>query len=1321
MYPRGIRNELPRPQGGVSTPPTMIPNGNRGMRGPRPPPGGAEAQRNMIVEKIIADCYSKRFRDPSGRVVVDTAYQTHISIKEYSSFASEPPPANLPPNQVGNVKNRILVLCVRHSGRVLLQKGKFNEAKNVYQIGRTWDLDELRTVTRVGPSGIVLSLNKEYYWFVNEGPDRTWKFLRYLTNAYGEFMGRYPELKGISLAELKLGPVQRKPSVVQSFTGRNAATDRQGSSPNLTRSLPRDNPAPNKIPSLKNNSIPTQGPNKKTDPSSEEKNLYKNIDFTVNGKLPMKPMKVMDVDRPKMMNQNIGEDEQEGDVLSDEFVENYITIDDNDNDNKAEPAKRNTGSHPYHRNTGSFAKTPTMPNQQPEKKEENDRDDLHSFVFKNNDTTYSPEKLHEYAMGHGGGAESPLRKYKPQKDVSGHDTSDSLEPVAALGLELENQLKDLTSGKLLNDLADTSKSFNEESTKLDINSPDFGIEEVEEDAEEERSDPEPVRGLAITQNGTELANKVEAAKSREKEGRTLDTSIQDIEQYMDSQLHFNDDGQKDEPNAEDSGIQGEDREILPDDSFASKDESQSIRSLSVNEASNLSQEKSSFIDDYSVDMVYEKDPEVDEILEEVNWNIMDQSGDFLKKLTKELNNVKYLNVKELVTLDFDKDILRRDIDSSLSEIDNLSYIFKKMEIDFKFLENDIKTIEKNSKGLQVKSVNKKLLYNDLRDILSQVSMKRDDLMIIESFKDFDSPDRLVKLENKLLRLYKALGTLRQDTSENINLSSMKALRDYQVSYGNVTERFVKHFRQFFENEIRILVEEHSAHLDRFHPFVLFRSLNELLIYSSLTYFIKDVSPYVFQEINNYFNQTMGDLLERWLLFKIKTIGTTSTSSPHFIHDFEVGHSLKKSRTFRLSTKRDKTSHESSNKDLNGTGKGAKSGREIDDTQLVVQLINESKELIYYTQYFIGKTFHYDPNAMDYMEYLELNPMESRKVEFDDYSFSSFDTKTYTNDLITNLNSIFGRYINIFMKKVTPTEHSVPVLMSVLGKVLSESEKPNQEFLAYNFLRKVAEKFQSIWNKFIKNQIDMVHKSFIVAKGGILPVVKSIGQLVLITESSLDQPSRTMNEEEKQHIRQFVDESYLKLTEALVHLFSKNDPLLKNHDLDDKDREHRNVSILQNVFYLKEQIHPFEAKAITDMKNSLDLVYHDALTAYFDKILHKSIGKLIEFITNYEALTRMNNTKPKKYNKKYVKTLLTGYTHKDLAFKVSEMHKKLQKHFITGNDMFEKELLDNLWKELENQYVDYFTRLNNILRYNFDKDIEFSVSLQEIHLIFSSTH
>lgn len=1321
MYPRGIRNELQRPQGGVNTPPSVIHSGNIGMRGSKPPPGGPEAQRNMIVEKIIADCYSKRFRDQSGRVVVDTAYQTHISIKEYSSFASGPPPANLPANQVGNVKNRILVLCVRHSGRVLLQKGKFNEAKNIYQIGRTWDLDELRTVTRVSPSGIVLSLNKDYYWFVNEGPDRTWKFLRYLANAYGEFMGRYPELKGISLAELKLGPIQRKPSVVQSFTGRNAAPDRQGSSPNLTRNLPLDNPIPKKIPSLKNNKFPTQGPDRKTDPSSEEKNLYKNIDFTVNGKLPMKPMKVMDVDRPKMLNQNISDDEQEGDVLSDEFVENYITFDDNDNDNKEVQAKKNAGSHPYHRNTGSFPKTPTMHDQQHEKKEENDRDDLHSFVFRNNDTSYSPEKLHEYAMGHGGGAESPLRKYKPQKDVSGHDTSDSLEPVAALGLELENQLKDLTSGKLLNDLANTSKSFNDESTKLDINSPDFGIEEVEEDAEEERSDPEPVRGLAITQNGTELANKVEEANIVIKENRTLDSSIQDIEQYMDSQLHFNDDSQKDQTKALDSGLHSENREVLPDDSFASEDESQSIRSLSVNEASNISQEKSSFIDDYSVDMLYEKDPEVDEILEEVNWNIMDQSSDFLKKLTKELNNVKYQNVKELVTLDFGKDILRQDIDNSMSEIDNLSYIFKKMEIDFKFLENDIKTIEKNSKGLQVKSVNKKLLYNDLREILSQISMKRDDLLIIESFKDFKNLDKLVKLENKLLRLYKALGTLRQDTSENINLSSMKALRDYQVSYGNVTERFVKHFRQFFENEIRIIVEEHSTHLERFHPFVLFKSLNELLSYSSLTYFIKDISPYVFQEINNSFNQALGDLLEHWLLFKIKTIGTTTTSSPHFIHDFEVGHSLKKSRTFRLSTRRDKTSHESSTKELDGTRRSAKSGREIDDTQLVVQLINESKELIYYTQYFIGKTFHYYPNAMDYIDYLELNPMESRKVEFSDYSFSSFDTKTYTNDLITNLNSIFGRYINIFMKKVTPTEHSVPVLMSVLEKVLSESDKPNQEFLAYNFLRKVAEKFLSIWNKYIKSQIDMVHKSFIVAKGGILPVVKSIGQLVLITESSLDQPSRTMNEEEKQHIRQFVDESYLKLTEALVHLFSKSDPLLKNHDLDDKDREHRNVSILQNIFYLKEQIHPFEAKAIIDMRNALDLVYHDTLAAYFDKILHKSIGKLIEFITNYEALTRMNNTKPKKYNKKYVKTLLTGYTHKDLVFKVTEMHKKLQKHFITGNDMFEKELLDNLWKELENQYVDYFRRLNNILRSNFDKDIEFSVSLQEIQQIFSSAH
>jgi len=152
-------------------------------------------------------------------------------------------------------------------------------------------------------------------------------------------------------------------------------------------------------------------------------------------------------------------------------------------------------------------------------------------------------------------------------------------------------------------------------------------------------------------------------------------------------------------------------------------------------------------------------------------------------LTKELNNVKFRNVKDLVTLDFGKDSVSNDVTTSISEIENLTHIFKKMEIDFKFLGPEVNLIENNSKGLQVKSVNKKLLYNDLSNILNKVSMHSDDLRAIESFKEFDRLNKLEAIEVKLIGLFNALETITLDYNENTdNLSSMRALRQYQSNY-----------------------------------------------------------------------------------------------------------------------------------------------------------------------------------------------------------------------------------------------------------------------------------------------------------------------------------------------------------------------------------------------------------------------------------------------------------------------------------------------------------------------------------------------------------
>lgn len=1289
-----------------------------------------EQKRRKVADKLVADCYSKRILDRSGKPCVETSYQTHVSIKEYSSFPSRPPPDNLPPNQIGTVKERVLVLCVKYSGRVLIQKGKYNENKDVYQIGRTWDMDELKTINKCGNDGIILTLNKDYYWSVEGGSERIWKFARFLTNAYGGFMGRYPTLNGFSIEDFKLSPSPQKKHLGNS----SPSMGRNDSGHDIIINEPQPHPQLLKTKSLKRKNLPKPVlppqplPQQTYHEHGKQNELYKDMDFTANGKLPSKPMKVMQVDRPSTSsldqadNQNLPANklnQSEGlEDTNEEFVDNYITFDDNEPSKTPTTPKRDS-KHPYQVNSPLRSSDTTQ--------------DSQNFVF-HADNTYSPEKLREYVKANEERSTSPLRNYKPRRastEVEQRKVSEPLESAAALGIKLEEQLDSVPQKDIS---VDSAHSFQIPARNA---SPDYSIEEVENDSDEEQEPPGKASALDSKQApiNREDPSTIDKKSSNVHADNTIDSSIQDIENYMDSQLYFapgDESVDKSRQISQNETLESDigQREISEGDIMPGLQQGNDLdfrghqledETMSTQEYTEQS-EIGFNIDNKDSEFQREKDAELEEILDEINWSISDNSDTLIRKLTKELNNVKYRNVKDLVTLDFSKDSVSNDVTTSLSEIENLTHIFKKMEIDFKFLGPEVNLIENNSKGLQVKSVNKKLLYNDLSSILNKVSMHSDDLRAIESFREFDRLNKLEPIEIKLLGLFNALETIRLDYNENTDsLSSMRALMQYQSNYEQVTASFIRHFSRFIKDKFRLLSQQMMQNMDDFYPQAMFRELNNLLIYSGYTYFVKGVSPSDFQDINGNFNLMMSDFLERMITHKLKNLKFSSSSvSAHLSQSLDNEMPLKKSRTLRLSTRREKHVSKVNPEELQGL-KQNKNSREIDDPKAVVDIINSTRDVIFVLQYITGRLFHYDSNIIDFNEYCQNKPYRERRAALDNPSLNIDDDMNYSNDSISNLNAVFGGYINIFMKKVTPTELNIPLLLCYLQNLLDENKKSNQEFLCFNFLKKASDKFKLIWSKFIKSQLNLLNKSAIIAHCGILPAIKNVNQVLLVTESSLDQPGRLFGSLDQSQVRAMLGESYKEISEATIHLFMRDDPLLKNHDFDDKEREYRNVSIIQNIFYLTEQLAVFSSQGITKMRSQLNSVFNKVLDSYFNKLLHKNIGKLVEFVDNYEALVKMNNGKPKKYNKKYVKSLLTAYTSKDVSIKAAEIFKKLEKHFITGGDMFEKDLLDKLWTDMEVQFVDYFSRLNNILKNDFDREIDYAITKQDIHSIFVSIH
>lgn len=1238
-----------------------------------------------VANKIREDCYSKIISD-NGHQVRETSFIQHIKIKEYSQFSANPPPANLLKQQLGSVKDRILVLCSRYSGRVLLQKGKFNDQKNQYQIGRTWDLDELKAITRAGPDGFILSLNKDYYWNCDEGYDKLERFVRNLTKTYSNFMGKYPVLNGWTTAELGLPDVPVKKSF-----GNSSSQEVLNPQPDAqllkSKSLKRKNlpnpilPVPPAQPVQ-----PTRQPSQQSYSNVQDRKAlvlsithqvsdhYKDIDFTANGQLPMKPMKALG---------------RSADMSQTSLPESAITVSSNVDSTNG----NSTGNHPY-RN-----KTPSM------KSDAEITNDSQSFIFNPAEDHTPPTVLPKQRN-----SSSNTRK-------ESRNFSEPLETTAALHLQLEQQLSKPTP------IGNRASN-------------DFGIEEVDDTDNEKHS-------IEIIDDDI-----VEVSQSTKEIG-AIDTSIQEIEDFMDSQLNFGSRGKAildiTKPKAVNDldvvVIDSLDADVLDDRSYMTTEHDDETG----NTREDLDIETELNITKRTEVLQQEKDAEIEELIEDLQWDVEDDGNTLIKKLTGELNKLKYNNVKELIGLDFSGDSMKDDLSTSLKEVENINHIFKRMEIDFKNLNGDISTIESNSQGLQVKSVNKKILYNDLKSILDKVSVSARDLVSIENFNEFDMVNKLPTLERQVLNLYNALETIRQDEgsfndTDSNHLNSMNALKQYLANYEAVAQKFVKNFVTFFRNQFLHTIKQLDG-LDRVYSKSLVMEFNSLTIYSSFTFFLKEISPAEFTNLKAFISSTLGDFLERLLKSRIKTIKYANSSTTPKIPDvskFENSSdqmSLRKSRTLRLSVRKDRLigklglGDDSNSSPKNSTPSSPYpdvqendnltsllSFSGIEDTKTIVDLVNDTKDISIILTEFLGRILHYESDIYNLNEFVKVNSFESR-IEMLDQTTIESGASNFSSDLVTLLTSIFGKYTNLFIKKVYPVDYNIAILLVYLESLSKDSHELNHEFFVFNFLKKLVDKYKSNWNKIVKTHVDNINKSSVSAKCGILPCIKNVNQFIHLTESTLDKPSRINGDMDDSEVKLMLSSSYKDIIEACIHLFVKNDPLLKNSEFDEKERNYRNVSIMENVFSMLEQLVMFNNERTMRAKGQLESVFKKVQDAYFNMLLHQNIGKVVEFVTNFEALND-NSVKAKKYNKKTVKAILSGYTTKDLGVRAGELRRKLEKHFISGNNMFEKDLLDKLWSDMEKQFVNYFSRLDNILTQNYS-DIEFHISKQEIHSIFRS--
>ncbi|ORY83253.1 exocyst complex component Sec3-domain-containing protein [Protomyces lactucae-debilis] len=141
-------------------------------------------------ERIIRSLFSERAEDGSPQ----ESYITHVRIYEDPQNPSAPPSV---PTPLEDRKERYILLTVKKNGRVRLHKSRQND-NGTFQIGKTWNLDDVKHFENIDDRGMVVTLLKPYYWQMDTKEEKL-GFVSAVMRVYRKYTGgRMFTLEGFS-------------------------------------------------------------------------------------------------------------------------------------------------------------------------------------------------------------------------------------------------------------------------------------------------------------------------------------------------------------------------------------------------------------------------------------------------------------------------------------------------------------------------------------------------------------------------------------------------------------------------------------------------------------------------------------------------------------------------------------------------------------------------------------------------------------------------------------------------------------------------------------------------------------------------------------------------------------------------------------------------------------------------------------------------------------------------------------------------------------------------------------------------------------------
>ncbi|KAF4216436.1 hypothetical protein CNMCM5878_007095 [Aspergillus fumigatiaffinis] len=742
----------------------------------------------------------------------------------------------------------------------------------------------------------------------------------------------------------------------------------------------------------------------------------------------------------------------------------------------------------------------------------------------------------------------------------------------------------------------------------------------------------------------------------------------------------------------------------------------------------------------------------DDILTDLGWNgrLSDDKKieDLEADIRREIGRVEATSwLGNLEQQEGKVDQLARLIDKTIEECEELDGLLTLYSHELNTLHEDVSYIETQSQGLQVQTANQKLLHNELQNLLKTLSISVVDLQPLKE-SSLSNPDGLRETEAALSTLYKAMLMIDPDIWQNkkrlgdaageqgsvgvyadTEIGQMRAIKEKKEEYRTQSRMFLQRLRQFMAIAYKVAEQKRvdAAANGPKDPLKLdsearayFRQ--ELWMYNALMLFAREVSGSEWHGLISLYEQQaklpyQNEFRDNNLAWK--RAGRKPSGEEQellFTHQEKEKESEGITMAARkLTVRRGKTIRAAAGLRLTP---GEKQRGRLEPCEVFAGTLQETVKMISEEQNFVVHFFHL--SSLSNIEFSDFvasgNPDERPLPDFSARQPHDPDRgmARKVEQIMDELYSFWSTDMqNLVDWAIQPDPLQGIGILSALEKAMSDFDDTNQEFII-RCLQKLHSRLNGLFNCFVDEQVRGIEdtKVKVNKRKGVISFIRVFPNFSAAVENMLSQPNQEFFD-----VRVSVNDAYDRINRAMwesLKFIAKEAPTgaaASAGDPEDKEVLNYHILLIENMNHYIEEVDVRGLPVLERWRDRAHQDYEEHLKLYLDLVIHRPLGKLLEFIDSAEGLMAAGGnpadiaSRPS-HSRSVAKKVLAMYDAKEIRRGIELLKKRVDKHFGDADDPgLSRSLVLKVLRACERRYEEAYDRTRHVLDAVYEGQLE----------------